>query len=75
VAQDRLPDAGRQRGFAGFYLLADRKGGRLMTISLWSSYEDVVAAEEQAARLRGETARSAGVAVPQADVYEVVVQG
>ena len=75
MAQDRLPDAGRQQGFAGFYLLADRTGGRLLTISLWSSYEDVVAADRQAAQLRGESARPAGVAVPQADVYQVVVQG
>jgi heme-degrading monooxygenase HmoA len=74
IAQDKLPGASGQPGFAGFYLLADRKAGRLMTISLWSSFEDVVAAEEQAARLRGRTAQSAGVATPDVDIYEVEVR-
>jgi heme-degrading monooxygenase HmoA len=75
VAQARLPQAGQQPGFAGFYLLADRTSGRLMTISLWSSRDDVVAAEAQAAQLRGETATLVGVATPDVGIYEVVVQG
>lgn len=77
IAQDKLPSASGQPGFAGFYLLADRKAGRLITISLWSSFEDIVAAEEQAAQLRGgrgQNAQSSGVAIPDVEIYEVEVQ-
>lgn len=74
VAHQQLPDAGRQPGFSGFYLLADREAGELMTISLWETRDDAVAAEERAARLRGQTAQSVGVPVPDVVLYEVVVR-
>lgn len=74
VAQNKLASASEQQGFAGFYLLADREAGKLMTISLWSSYADVAAAEDQAAQLRSQTAQSAGVAIPEVDIYKVEVQ-
>jgi len=74
AAQVQLPDAQRQHGFAGFYLLADREAGKLLTLSLWDSYDDVLAAEAHAAQLRSQTARSLAVAAPAVDVYEVAVQ-
>jgi heme-degrading monooxygenase HmoA len=73
VAHQQLPDAGQQPGFSGFYLLADREAGRLMTISLWETRDNAVAAEERATRLRSQTAQSVGVAVPDVALYEVVM--
>lgn len=74
VADEQLPDARRQPGFAGFYLLADREAGRLMTISLWDSRENVLAVEARAAELNSQAVRSSGMAVPDVTVYEVVVK-
>jgi len=39
VSRTQLPGARQQPGFSGFYLLADRESGRLMTISLWETQE------------------------------------
>ena len=64
VAQEQLPGARGQHGFKGFYLLADRNAGKLMTISLWDSIEDASAAETRAAQIRGQAARSIGAAAP-----------
>jgi heme-degrading monooxygenase HmoA len=74
VAGEQLPDARQQPGFTGFYLLADREAGQLMTISLWDSRESVLAVEARAAELTSQTVRSGGMAVPNVTVYEIVVQ-
>jgi heme-degrading monooxygenase HmoA len=74
VADEQLPDARRQPGFTGFYLLADREAGKLMTISLWDSREDVLALEARAAELTSQTVRSGGMAVPDVTFFEVVVK-
>ena len=74
ISQEQLPDAREQPGFRGFYLLANRAAGKLITISLWDSYDDVRAVEAQAARLRHEAAAEIGTAAPAVDIYEVVVQ-
>ncbi len=73
VAQEQLPGARGQHGFKGFYLLADRNAGKLMTISLWDSIEDASAAETRAAQIRGQAARSIGAAAPTVNIYEVEV--
>ena len=41
IAQEQLPSAWEQPGFSGCYLLADRTAGKLLTISLWQSHEDL----------------------------------
>jgi len=74
VVDEQLPDARQQQGFTGFYLLADREAGKLVTISLWDSRENILAVEARAAELTSETARSSGIAVSDLTVYEVVVQ-
>ena len=74
VADEQLPDARQQPGFTGFYLLADREAGKLVTISLWDSRDDVLAVEARAAELNRRAARSSGMAVQDVTVYEVVLQ-
>ncbi len=73
LAQQQLPDAREQPGFRGFYLLADRASGNLVTISLWDSYDDVRAVESPAAQLRHDAAGGIGAAPPTADIYEVAI--
>ncbi len=74
VAAEQLPDARQQHGFLGFYLLTGRETGKLMTISLWNTRQDVLAVEEHAARIRSQAARSIGGAAPVVEVYEVAAQ-
>ena len=74
IAQEQLPDPRGQPGFSGFYLLADRAAGKLVTISLWESYDDVRAVESRAAQLRGEASAEIGVTTSGVDVLEVAVR-
>lgn len=41
-----IPDAKKQNGFAGGYLLTDRASGRGMSLTFWQTQEDVNASEE-----------------------------
>ena len=74
VVHEHLPEARQQPGLRGFYLLADREAGKLMTISLWDSRENLLTVEERAAELNSQTVGSGRMAVPDVTVYEVVVQ-
>jgi heme-degrading monooxygenase HmoA len=74
IVHEQLPDVRQQPGFTGFYLLADRAAGQLMTISLWDSAENVLALEARAGELNSQMVRSGGMAVPDVTGYEVVVQ-
>lgn len=60
IAKQQLPGARSQQGYQGFYVLADRASGKLMTISLWDSHEDLHAVEARAAQVRAEAAQSLG---------------
>ena len=46
-AGERLPDAREAPGFRGFYLLTDRRSGKLVSISLWASHDDMQQFETQ----------------------------
>jgi heme-degrading monooxygenase HmoA len=74
VVHEHLPEALQQPGLSGFYLLADREAGKLMTISLWKSRESLLAVEERAAELNSQMAGSGRMAAPEVTVYEVLVQ-
>jgi heme-degrading monooxygenase HmoA len=73
VAQQQLPAARQQPGFKGFYLLADAKAGKLMTISLWETREDLAAVEAQAAQIRSQAAPAMGMTTPHLETYEVAM--
>jgi heme-degrading monooxygenase HmoA len=74
IAQEQLPGAREQPGFSGFYLLADRTSGKLLTISLWQSHEDLRRVESRAAQSRGQAAAEMEVATPGVTIYEVAIQ-
>jgi heme-degrading monooxygenase HmoA len=71
LAEEQLPNAQAQPGFKGFYLLADRDAGNLVTISFWDTQEDVRPVEARAARLTRQAAESAGVATDPVKIYQV----
>jgi heme-degrading monooxygenase HmoA len=74
VARDTvLPKARQLSGWKGVISLVDRKSGRGKLITLWESEEALRASEEQANKLRQETAESAGEKIKGVDRYEVAV--
>jgi heme-degrading monooxygenase HmoA len=61
-------------GFKGFYLLADRQSGKVITISLWDSEDDLRQNNEaRGAQVRQEATSELGIAPTPVDIYEVVL--
>lgn len=73
-SQERFPDAREAPGFKGFYLLADRQNGKLVSISLWDSADDLRQFEARGGQVRKEASSELGIAPTPVDVYEVVLQ-
>jgi heme-degrading monooxygenase HmoA len=72
--EERFPDAREAPGFKGFYLLADRQSGKLVSISLWDSEDDLRHFEARGAQMRKEASSEVGIAPTPIDIYEVVLQ-
>ena len=72
--EERFPDAREAPGFKGFYLLADRQSGKIVSISLWDSDDDLRQFEDRGAQLRKEASSEVGIAPTPIDIYEVVLQ-
>ena len=72
--QERLPGVRETPGFKGFYLLADRQNGKVVTISLWDSHDDLQQNEPRGAQAREEGHSELGIAPTPADLYEVLLQ-
>jgi ketosteroid isomerase-like protein/heme-degrading monooxygenase HmoA len=73
-AQEQLPSARQQPGFKGFYLLTDAGTGKVITISLWDSREQMAAVEALGARMTAQAAPATGLTPLQRETYEVSVQ-
>ncbi|MEU5868628.1 antibiotic biosynthesis monooxygenase [Nonomuraea sp. NPDC047529] len=73
--EEQLPSFRAVPGFKGFYLLADRQSGKVLTISLWDSDDDLRRNNEgRGAQARQEASAELGVTPPPVAVYEVVLQ-
>jgi heme-degrading monooxygenase HmoA len=72
--QKKLPGVRGTPGFKGLYLLADRQNGKVMTISLWDSHDDLNRNEPRGAQVREEGHSELGIAPTPADLYEVLLQ-
>lgn len=72
--EEQLPAFREAPGFKGFYLLADRQSGNIMTISLWNSDDDLRQLEARAAQVRKEASSDVGIDSPPEDIYEVLLQ-
>jgi heme-degrading monooxygenase HmoA len=66
-----LPRVQQLDGFEGVYYLVDRESGKALTIALWESEEAMRASEEEADRLRSESAESASATMQDVERYEV----
>jgi heme-degrading monooxygenase HmoA len=66
-----LPRAREMSGWKGAVSLADRKSGKIKLITLWESEDALRASEEQAERLRQESADSGGQRIAGVERYEV----
>jgi heme-degrading monooxygenase HmoA len=58
-------------GFKGIIALTDRQSGKLLGITFWESEEAMRASEEEANRLREESAEAGGGTVAGVERYEV----
>jgi heme-degrading monooxygenase HmoA len=73
-AGDRFPDAREAPGFKGFYMLADRRTGKVVSISLWDSDDDLRQFEARGEQVRQEASSEVGIAPTPSEIYEVVLQ-
>jgi heme-degrading monooxygenase HmoA len=74
-AEEQLPAFHETPGFRGLYLLADRQSGKVVTISLWDSEDDLRQNNEaRGAQVRKEASSELGIAPTPVDIYEVVLQ-
>ncbi len=70
-----LPEARKMAGFKGAYLLADRKSGKNLGITLWDTENSLEASASAADRLRSQGARAAAASKPPVvEIYEVAAQ-
>ena len=73
-AQENIvPTLQEVEGFEGVYLLIDRQSGKVLTITLWESEEAMRASEEEANRLRSESAEAGSQEVIGVERYEVAI--
>jgi hypothetical protein len=70
--QDLLPRVRQLSGFQGAISLVDRKSGQTLIITLWESPETLRASEEEAEKLRQESADAGKGRVVGVERYEVM---
>ena len=71
-----VPAVKQQPGFEGIYLLADRKTGEHLAITLWDTeqHAEAMAAQSHLIQLREEAGRQVGAAAsPPGKNYEVIL--
>jgi hypothetical protein len=71
VREQILPQIQRQDGSKGLIALGDRRSGTVLGVTLWESEEDMRASEEEADRLREESAEVSNQTVADVKRYEV----
>jgi heme-degrading monooxygenase HmoA len=76
LAEQQLPDARQWPGFRGYYLLTDVETGKLITISLWETREQMEAVGRgTAAGIHDQAIAAMGLTAPSLETYEVTMQG
>jgi hypothetical protein len=68
-----LPAARNIAGFSGILFLVDRETGKALTVTLWESEQAMRDSEEEANRLRQESAEAAGETIAGVERYEVPI--
>lgn len=62
------------KGWKGAYVLVDRQTGKILTITLWESREDMEATVAEANQIRNQAIDIAGAVPATVEMYEVVLQ-
>lgn len=76
LAQQQLPSARQQPGLQGFYLLTNAETGKLVTISLWETREQMEAVGQGTATgIHDQDIAAMGITAPSLETYEVTMQG
>jgi hypothetical protein len=73
VREDILPQLQRMDGSKGLIALGDRQSGTVLGVTLWESEEAMRASEQEADRLREESAEAANQAIADVERYEVAL--
>lgn len=63
----------KMRGNKGVYYLVDRKTGKSPSITLWASEQDLQATEQDANRVRAQSAQAGGRTIVSVERFEVAV--
>src|SRR5215203_2922004 len=66
-----LPRGRQMEGFKGMIALGDRQSGKTLGITFWESEEAMRASEEDANRLREQSAEAGGQQIAGVERYEV----
>jgi heme-degrading monooxygenase HmoA len=73
-ARERILPAMRNiAGFSGVLFLADRETGKALSITLWESEQAMRDREEEASRVRSESAEAGGETIAGVERYEVPI--
>jgi heme-degrading monooxygenase HmoA len=72
VRERILPAARNIAGFSGILLLADHETGKALSITLWESEQAMRESEEEASRLRRESAEAGGQTIAGVERYNEV---
>jgi hypothetical protein len=73
VREQVLPQLQCQDGSKGLIALGDRQSGTVLGVTLWESEEAMQASEEEANRLREDSAEAADQTVANVERYEVAL--
>jgi heme-degrading monooxygenase HmoA len=74
VAGEQLPGARQQAGFKGFYLLTDAESGKIITISLWETREQMEAVGAgRPGGIQDPAIPATGLTQPHLETYEVTM--
>jgi hypothetical protein len=73
VREQTLPQLRQQDGFKGLIALGDRQTGKSVGITLWVDEAAMRASEEEANRMRDESAEAADDTIANVQRYEVAV--
>jgi heme-degrading monooxygenase HmoA len=74
LEESDLPEIRQNNGFKGFTLVVDRKSGKCVAISYWSSPEAMAASEEKVKAVRERAAQTGGAtAPPEVEHFEVAI--
>jgi hypothetical protein len=73
VREHVLPHLQSQDGSKGLIALGDRQSGTVLGVTLWESEEAMRASEQEADRLREESAEASNQAIADVGRYEVAL--